>query len=227
MAETKKRRDEDPNYVWNPTTRRWIKKSGKVYQKILLDKIAGIEPDPSSKNSIIAKGSPEELKVMYEKLKNNKQLVPHNHELIIRNNQLCVVRRKIKKLEIQKGVKSATQEAILENRELLRSDLSDEQLNFLLGRIVDLKLMGKKVNVEKEVDQLLGLKKKSKTQEEKFDKIRSPRPRRRAPRMPKKRFQGSSKPVKILAKPSKFNLIPKEEITDWGDTTTDFESEFE
>lgn len=183
-APAKLRRDKDPNYVWNPETRRWIHKQGRVYQKMLLDRIAGVKPDSSS--SVIASGTPEEMRVMYEKLKDNKQLVGYGKELLVKGGNLCVVRRKVNTLEIQRGIRDAQRDVVLENRELLSSDLTDDQMKYLLGRLVDLKLMGKSIDVKAEVNQLLGVKEKlqkpkstepaQSAAELFFEGVRSPRP---------------------------------------------------
>ena len=206
----KLRRDEDPNYVWNPETRRWICKNGRVYQKMLLDRIAGVKPDSSS--SVIASGSPEELKVMFEKLKDNKQLVGDGKELLVKGGNLCVVRRKVNTLEIQRGIRDAQRDVVLENRELLSSDLTDDQVKYLLGRLVDLKLMGKNIDVKAEVNELLGVKEKlqkpkstepaQSAAELFFEGVRSPRPvvRRVAPENPPHITTPLSRPAQPVAR---------------------------
>ena len=65
-------RGKDPNYIYNAKTRRWIKKTGKTYQQLLLDQVAGLDSD-DRKHAMVAEGTPEELQILHSKLKGNTQ----------------------------------------------------------------------------------------------------------------------------------------------------------
>jgi hypothetical protein len=151
-------REKNPDYIYNPKTGRYIKKSGKTYQQLLLDSVVGLDPD-DRKNNIIATGTPEELTSLQTKLKDSPVITAEGKELAIRGNKLCVVRKKVDKRAIRDKIKTTQQDVAIENRAILKSDLSDDQVKFLLGKICDMKLMGKTIDVQAEVNQLLGIMK--------------------------------------------------------------------
>ena len=149
-------RDKDPNYIYNTKTRRWIKKTGKTYQQLLLDQVAGLNSD-DRKHAMLAEGTPEELKILHSKLKDNTQVVGAGKELVIKHNKLLAIRKKVHKGAVRDKIRSAQSAVAVENRELFKSDLTDQQITFLLGKICDMKLMGKTIDVKAEVNQLLGI----------------------------------------------------------------------
>ena len=160
-VEPKLPRDKDPAYIYNPKTRRWIKKSGKTYQAMLLDSVVGLNPD-DRKNNVIATGTPEELVNIQAKLRGNPIITGEGKELAIKSNKLCVVRKKVDKRAIRSKIRNVHQDVAIQNRELFKSGLTDDQVKFLLGKICDMKLMGKTIDVQAEVNQLLGIREKLK-----------------------------------------------------------------
>ena len=109
---------------------------------MLLDSVAGLNPD-DRKNNIIATGTPDELQTIQSKLKDSPIIAGEGKELSIRGDKLCVVRKKVNKKAIRSKIQSTQQDVVVENRDLMKSGLTDDQVKFLLGRICDMKLMGK------------------------------------------------------------------------------------
>jgi len=147
----------DTGKVLNPLTNRYIKKGGLKHKQLVADKILGLDHNTRGKNAVLAKGNKEILTTVKTSLATGSAIDKSKHNLSLRKNKLIKTRKAVGMLKSSESTKNATVECILNNRGLIRSKLSDEELTKLLDKIIDMKMMGKSVNVNSEYNELIEL----------------------------------------------------------------------
>ena len=156
-------RKNDPTFVKNPFTGRYVKKGSSIHKQLMADGIVGFARD--TKN-IIATGSIPELKSMKQKLEESDSMDFTNYKLLIVGNRLLKRRIPIPRSElvdhtIRHSVKSA-----VSNRMLMNSKLTDDQLSTLLTKVCDASIMGVDLDLSYEFDKIMKLNEPAPKKEE-------------------------------------------------------------
>jgi hypothetical protein len=135
----------------------WRVKSGAfTMKKKLNDSILGIEKLDIT-NNIIATGTKKELEII--KRNYNKALLPKNTRLVITGNKLKIYRNVVKHKELVKKMNENAVDVITKNREVIKSELTNEELAKLLGQLLDHKAMGREFDLEDEMLKIKGITK--------------------------------------------------------------------
>ena len=164
-----------------------------------------MEADTATQDNIVATGSRSELELMKSKLQGTN-FVPRGKKLEIRNNKLIFVRARVTKKQTVNKAKKDILQAVKDNRKILNNEqLSEQQIDFILNKVIDAKLMGITLNVEDEVARI------TKPQRPKH------KPERR--RAKKKRFKVLPPPTAVEETETDINH------TDWGQSDYISESE--
>ena len=153
MATIKIPRKSNPDYVKNPLTGRYIKKTSKTYSQLINDKILNLDHGDRER-AVLATGTQEELQLMKDKL-STSTLVQKNKKLEIRNGRLQTSRVRPTKSQTVETIKRSAIEVVKDNRSVLTSaQLTNQQIDSILTKLIDAKLLGVNLNVENEVKQL-------------------------------------------------------------------------
>ena len=164
MTTIKIPRKSNPDYVKNPLTGRYIKKTSKTYSQLINDKILNLDHGDRER-AVLATGTQEELQLMKDKL-STSTLVQKNKKLEIRNGRLQTSRVRPTKSQTVETIKRSAIEVVQDNRSILTSaQLTNQQIDSILTKLIDAKLLGVNLNVENEVKQLtnIGTRKKRKS----------------------------------------------------------------
>ena len=158
MTEETKRervpRAQDPSYVINPQTGRFVKRGTKKYNQLLYD---GILEQTRENKTIIARGTHEELTKLKKQLEDNNVLKLDGEELRIFQGMLIKARKKISRREVISHTKRHACDSAIEHRELFNSKLTDQQLADLLMKVLDARILGAPVNLQADYNAMLKL----------------------------------------------------------------------
>jgi len=144
-------RRDNPSYVLNPKTGSYIKRSGTTHRKLISDNIYDIKRE-LKKNTILKIGSKDELTQFKQNLDDSGLSDDGKHQLVITNGRLLRRRRKMTVEQVLNNSQNSTKQAIMANKFLLTENrLTDKQTDMILTRIIDSKIMGKDINLEKEI----------------------------------------------------------------------------
>ena len=158
MTEETKRervpRAQDPSYVINPQTGRFVKRGTKKYNQLLYD---GILEQTRENKTIIARGTHEELTKLKKQLEDNNVLKLDGEELRIFQGMLIKARKKMSRREVISHTKRHACDSAIEHRELFNSKLTDQQLADLLMKVLDARILGAPVNLQADYNAMLKL----------------------------------------------------------------------
>jgi len=143
-------RKEDKSYILNPKTGSYIKRSGKIHKQLISDNIFNVSSE-LRKNTVLKRGTEDELKQFKQNLE-SANLTDDKHKLIITNGRLQRRRHKMSIKQVLNNSQNGAKNAIMANKFLLTENrLTDKQTDMILTRIIDSKIMGKDINLEKEI----------------------------------------------------------------------------
>lgn len=149
---TKRRNNAD--FILSPLTNRYVRRGGGKWRELVTDGMLDLDPK-DRKNNILGKGTDEELKVLKKHLEKTN-LISKNKKLRIFKGKLQMDRKRLTKEEMLLGTQKRTKEAIMANKRIIsETRLNDEQMMKIIDRIIDLKAVGKSVNIEEEIKALL------------------------------------------------------------------------
>ena len=139
----------DPNYMRNPITGRYIKRTSKIAKGLLAD--AYLQLDNGDRGKVIAQGTRQELTIMKTKLEDSQAIDLHDQQLKIKGDKLFKVRRRMTRADTCEHIQKHSIGAALDNKELMASGLSNEQITGLLMKVCDARVLGVNIDLEREV----------------------------------------------------------------------------
>ena len=135
---------ETKNYIVNPFTGRLIKRGSKTHKRLVSAKLLDEELVKSPEDNLVleAKDS-SEAKQITTRL--SKKAVGKNKVLTRRGNKVLKANRRPTRQETIDKVSDIAVDTVLENRdELLSQDLSDQEMDDYIRRMIQIKLIGGK-----------------------------------------------------------------------------------
>jgi len=147
------KRKDDPQFVRNPLTGRFIKRTSKKYRQLINDNILNLDNADRS-DAVIATGTPDELKLLKSKLAGTK-IVGKNKKLEIRNGRLQTVRKNLTRAQTVQQTQENVVSAIKENKGILNNPhLTEKQIDFILAKVIDAKMLGVSLNLDQEIERI-------------------------------------------------------------------------
>ena len=135
---------ETKNYIVNPFTGRLIKRGSKTHKRLVSANLLDEELVKSPEDNIVleAKDSSEAKQIT---TRMSKKAVGKNKVLTRRNNKVLKANRRPTRQETIDKVSDIAVDTVLENRdELLSQDLSDQEMDDYIRRMIQIKLIGGK-----------------------------------------------------------------------------------
>lgn len=152
-------RADNPDFILSPLSCRYIRRGGSKHRQLISDQILDLDPK-IRKNSIVGSGTDSEMKILRKQLKKSN-LIDKSKNLQIKNGKLRTARKKLSGKQLVLGTQKTTKEAVMSVKSLFNEKrLNDKQMNMIINRIIDLKSMGKSVNIEQEIKTLLNIQDK-------------------------------------------------------------------
>ena len=135
---------ETKNYIVNPFTGRLIKRGSKTHKRLVSANLLDEELVKSPEDNIVleAKDSSEAKQIT---TRMSKKAVGKNKVLTRRNNKVLKANRRPTRQETIDKVSDIAVDTVLENRDdLLSQDLSDQEMDDYIRRMIQIKLIGGK-----------------------------------------------------------------------------------
>jgi hypothetical protein len=128
-------------YVINPYTGRLIKKASKTYQRLLSARLLEEDaPSTAQENLILEADSPAQAKVIQTKMNKNIQ---KNKVITRRGNKVLKASRRPTRTEQIDKITDYAVSSLVENKdELMDSDLTDEEMDAYIRKVIQQKLVG-------------------------------------------------------------------------------------
>jgi hypothetical protein len=133
---------ETKNYIVNPFTGRLIKRGSKTHKRLVSANLLDEELVKSPEDNIVleAKDSSEAKQIT---TRMSKKAVGKNKVLTRRGNKVLKANRRPTRQETIDKVSDIAVDTVLENRdELLSHDLTDDQMDDYIRRMIQIKLIG-------------------------------------------------------------------------------------
>ena len=133
---------ETKNYIVNPFTGRLIKRGSKTHKRLVSANLLDEELVKSPEDNIVleAKDSSEAKQIT---TRMSKKAVGKNKVLTRRGNKVLKANRRPTRQETIDKVSDIAVDTVLENRdELLSQDLSDQEMDDYIRRMIQIKLIG-------------------------------------------------------------------------------------
>lgn len=128
-------------YVVNPYTGRLVKRGSKTHKRLVSAKLLD-EPLSKTEDNVImdAKDRSEARDI---KTRMSKKSVGQNKIITTRNNKVLKANRRPRQTEIVDKVSDIAVSSVIEHRdELLSQDMTDEELDAYIKKMIQLKLIG-------------------------------------------------------------------------------------
>jgi len=135
---------ETKNYIVNPFTGRLIKRGSKTHKRLVSANLLDEELVKSPEDNIVleAKDSSEAKQIT---TRMSKKAVGKNKVLTRRGNKVLKANRRPTRQETINKVSDIAVDTVLENRDdLLNQDLTDEEMDDYIRRMIQIKLIGGK-----------------------------------------------------------------------------------
>ena len=135
---------ETKNYIVNPFTNRLIKRGSKTHKRLVSANLLDEELVKSPEDNIVleAKDSSEAKQIT---TRMSKKAVGKNKVLTRRGNKVLRANRRPTRQETIDKVSDIAVNSVLENRdELLNQDLTDQEMDDYIRRMIQIKLIGGK-----------------------------------------------------------------------------------
>ena len=135
---------ETKNYIVNPFTGRLIKRGSKTHKRLVSAHLLDEELVKSPEDNIVleAKDSSEAKQIT---TRMSKKAVGKNKVLTRRGNKVLKANRRPTRQETIDKVSDIAVNSVLENRdELLNQDLTDQEMDDYIRRMIQIKLIGGK-----------------------------------------------------------------------------------
>ena len=132
------------DYIVNPFTNRLIKRGSKTHKRLVSANLLDEELVKSPEDNIVleAKDSSEAKQIT---TRMSKKAVGKNKVLTRRNNKVLKANRRPTRQETIDKVSDIAVDTVLENRDdLLNQDLTDEEMDDYIRRMIQIKLIGGK-----------------------------------------------------------------------------------
>ena len=132
------------DYIVNPFTNRLIKRGSKTHKRLVSANLLDEELVKSPENNIVleAKDSSEAKQIT---TRMSKKAVGKNKVLTRRGNKVLKANRRPTRQETIDKVSDIAVDTVLENRDdLLSQDLSDQEMDDYIRRMIQIKLIGGK-----------------------------------------------------------------------------------
>ena len=132
------------DYIVNPFTNRLIKRGSKTHKRLVSAKLLDEELVKSPEDNLVleAKDSSEAKQIT---TRMSKKAVGKNKVLTRRGNKVLKANRRPTRQETIDKVSDIAVDTVLENRdELLSQDLSDQEMDDYIRRMIQIKLIGGK-----------------------------------------------------------------------------------
>ena len=132
------------DYIVNPFTNRLIKRGSKTHKRLVSANLLDEELVKSPEDNIVleAKDSSEAKQIT---TRMSKKAVGKNKVLTRRNNKVLKANRRPTRQETIDKVSDIAVDTVLENRDdLLNQDLTDDQMDDYIRRMIQIKLIGGK-----------------------------------------------------------------------------------
>jgi hypothetical protein len=128
-------------YVINPYTGRLIKKASKTYKRLLSARLLEEDaPSTAQENLILEADSPAQAKVIQTKMNKNIQ---KNKVITRRGNKVLKANRRPTRTEQIDKITDFAVSSLVENKnELMDSDLTDEEMDAYIRKVIQQKLVG-------------------------------------------------------------------------------------
>jgi hypothetical protein len=128
-------------YVINPYTGRLIKKASKTYKRLLSARLLEEDaPSTAQENLILEADSPAQAKVIQTKMNKNIQ---KNKVITRRGNKVLKASRRPTRTEQIDKITDFAVASLVENKdELMDSDLTDEEMDAYIRKVIQQKLVG-------------------------------------------------------------------------------------
>jgi hypothetical protein len=128
-------------YVINPYTGRLIKKASKTYKRLLSARLLEEDaPSTAQENLILEADSPAQAKVIQTKMNKNIQ---KNKVITRRGNKVLKASRRPTRTEQIDKITDFAVSSLVENKdELMDSDLTDEEMDAYIRKVIQQKLVG-------------------------------------------------------------------------------------
>ena len=214
-------RAQDPEYIRNPYTGRYVRRGGKKHKSLLTD---GLLERPRLDDNVVATGTRSELETMKKKLEESRAFDLTGYILNIRGNTLIKQKKVMTRREMTEHTTRHAIDAAVSNRDLMNSSLTNEQITEILKRVCDAKIIGAPFDLDKEFHRVLELSANKappplpstpppSLSPEQRSSVQSPPPSPKKRGRPRRRFHVGKAPVY--------------DTTDFGETTgVESETEF-
>ena len=132
------------NYVVNPFTNRLIKKGSKTHKRLVSARLLDeTPPKRTDSNVVLEANDPSEAKVITTKM--TKGALGRNKVITRRNNKVLKAQRRPTRQETIDKVSDIAVDSIVECKdEILSQDMTDEEMDEYIRRMIQLKLIGGK-----------------------------------------------------------------------------------
>jgi len=147
-------RAQDPEYIRNPYTGRYVRRGGKKHKSLLTD---GLLERPRLDDNVVATGTRSELETMKKKLEESRAFDLTGYILNIRGNTLIKQKKVMTRREMTEHTTRHAIDAAVSNRDLMNSSLTNEQITEILKRVCDAKIIGAPFDLDKEFHRVLEL----------------------------------------------------------------------
>ena len=225
-------KSNDPAYIRNPLSKRFIKRGGATHKRLVSDGLLG---QTRCINPVIATGTQAELELIKAKMLESGTLNLKRERLQISHGKLRRCRIPLTSTEISNGTKHRSLEAVMEHRDLVNSQMSSEMLETLMMKIVDMKIVGQTVDVDEEMKRMIALNRPGSPTPVNSPQIEpmpayQPTPPIDIPQTrPKKKTRAKARVIGRfkLSKPPEFtDMSETDAYTDIGGYTTETETDY-
>jgi hypothetical protein len=128
-------------YVVNPYTGRLVKKGSKTHKRLVSAKLLD-EPLAKTEDNLIM-DTKDRSEARDIKTRMSRKSVGQNKIITTRNNKVLKANRRPRQTEIVDKVSDIAVSSVIEHRdELLSQDLTDEELDSYIKKMIQLKLIG-------------------------------------------------------------------------------------
>lgn len=192
-------RADNPDFIRNPTSGRYLRKGSKLHRQLVADGLIGWK---RCTEKVIAEDTDTNLRVIKSHIEKGKDFDAEGEKLSIRHGKLYRIRKRMDRDEIVEHTVAHSVGTAVQNRKLMGSKLSDEQLATLLMRVANARIIGSAINLEKDFEDMLRLN----------DRVVSPTPKNTPQLQPERSpFQSPPPSPPILAR--QIGQYPTQAIT--------------
>jgi hypothetical protein len=154
-SETKKTtiaRSENPDFIRNPTSGRFLRKGSKLHRQLVADGLMG---RVRCVDKMVAEGTLADLKIIKSHLEKSPGFDTAGERLVIKGGKLYKIRKQMDRDAIVENTVAHSIGTAVQNRKLMGSKLSDDQLASLLMKVANARIIGSPINLEKDFEDMM------------------------------------------------------------------------